>query len=254
MLDIEPGHGKVLWVPGRQACAHTNRGSGDQAIGLAESDSPPRMISAPTPRHLRLRASHRCEAHALQETQDDTLLVTEHPAHDLLDIDRTDPRWSSGVTQGSHSISGGTTAQHVDQHGRVEQQAQASADAAEVVVPLRPYPCSGIGVPLMLSLRKRPKARFDVVPATLIVECLANRRRDESAASPAPYATVELTHQIVIQRYVQTHGHSLAHSSTPVASNYGGVIDPYRAPRRAVSPGQDARQLVLAACLIMRSY
>lgn len=211
VLDVELGHGEVLWVPGREPCAYTNRGGGDQAVGLAEGDSPPRVVFAPAPRHLTLRTPHRCQAQALQEAQDDCLLVMEHPPHDLLDVDRTDPRGSRGVTQGSYSIGGGAAAQHVDQHGRVEQQTQASADAAEVVVPLRLYPGGWICVPLVLALRKRPEARFDVVPTALIVERLANRRRDERAASPAPDAAVELTHQIVVQRYVQTHGHSLAH-------------------------------------------
>jgi hypothetical protein len=213
VLNVELRHREVLWVPGREPYSHTNSGGGYQAIGLTEGYSPPRMVSAPTTRHLTLRTPHRCQTHALQEAQNDFLLVMEHPPHNLLDVDRTDPRGSRGVAQGSNSIGGGTAAQHIDQHRRVEQQTQASADAAEVVVPLGSHPGGWVGVPLVLALRKRSEARFDVVPAALIVERLANRRRDKRAASPAPDAAVELIHQIVSQRYVQTHGHSLAHRS-----------------------------------------
>lgn len=80
-------------------------------------------------------------------------------------------------------------------------------------MPLRSYPGGRIGVPLVLAPGERSEARFDVIPAALVVERPANRRRDECASSPAPNTTVELTHQIVVQRYVQTHGHSLAHGS-----------------------------------------
>lgn len=124
-LDIQLRHREMHRVPSREPCPHTNGRGRNQAVGLTESDSPPRMVSAPAPRQLTLRTPDRRQAQALQEAQDDCLLLTEHPPHDLLNVDRTDPRGSRGVTQGSHSISGGTAAQHVDQNGRVEQQTQA---------------------------------------------------------------------------------------------------------------------------------
>lgn len=64
----------------------------------------------------------------------------------------------------------------------------------------------------MLGVGERAYGVFDVLPATLVVERAPNRRGDESAALTPPHPTVESTHDLVVQAYVQTHGHTLAHA------------------------------------------
>jgi hypothetical protein len=77
---------------------------------------------------------------------------------------------------------------------------------------LRCDPAGGVRVPLVLRARECPETRFDVLPATLVLEGVTHRLGDERAASPRPHASVELLDELVFQTYVQTHGHSVAHS------------------------------------------
>jgi len=46
---------------------------------------------------------------------------------------------------------------------------------------------------------------FDLVPPALVIEAPADQLGDELAALPRPGPPVELSHQLVIQHYVQTH-------------------------------------------------
>jgi hypothetical protein len=48
---------------------------------------------------------------------------------------------------------------------------------------------------------------FDVAPAALVVERAAHGRGDEHTALTAPDARVEIADELVIEAYVQTHGH-----------------------------------------------
>jgi cytidylate kinase len=52
---------------------------------------------------------------------------------------------------------------------------------------------------------------FDVLPAPLILQSLADGLRDEGTSTPPPDTPVEPLHEIIVQSNVQTHGHNLAH-------------------------------------------
>jgi hypothetical protein len=67
----------------------------------------------------------------------------------------------------------------------------------------------------MLGPGQRADSAFDVFPTTLVIEGAPHRRLDERAALPLTDPTVERTHDVVVQAYVQTHGHTLAHSRVP---------------------------------------
>jgi len=64
----------------------------------------------------------------------------------------------------------------------------------------------------MLGVGERTNRSFDVRPATLIVERPLDRGRDEHAALAFTDPGVQSVHDLVVQAYVQTHGHMLAHT------------------------------------------
>jgi len=64
----------------------------------------------------------------------------------------------------------------------------------------------------MLGIGERACGSFDVLPTTLIVERASNRCRDERAPLTLTDPAVESTDNLVIQAYVHTHGHTLAHT------------------------------------------
>ncbi len=64
----------------------------------------------------------------------------------------------------------------------------------------------------MLGIGERAHCTFDVLPTTLIVERSSNRRSDERAPLTLTDPAVKSLDDLVIQAYVQTHGHTLAHS------------------------------------------
>ncbi len=51
---------------------------------------------------------------------------------------------------------------------------------------------------------------FDVLPATLIIERALDRCRDERGELTSTDPNVESTHDLIVQAYVQTHGHASA--------------------------------------------
>ncbi len=61
---------------------------------------------------------------------------------------------------------------------------------------------------------ERSEAGLDVFPAPLVVECAAQRFTDERAATSPADVSVELLDEVVIEAYVQSHGHKLAHNAT----------------------------------------
>jgi hypothetical protein len=73
------------------------------------------------------------------------------------------------------------------------------------------HPPSRVAVPVMLGVGERAYDVLDDLPATLVVKRALNRRGDERAALTPTHAAVESTHDLIVQTYVQTHGHTLAH-------------------------------------------
>lgn len=115
------------------------------------------------------------------------------------------------MTQRAQAISGRTAAERVDQDRRVEEELQRSADPAHVGQPLGSHPALEVRVPFVLALGERSEARLDVIPATLVFERPAHRLRDERAAATPADPAVKPRNQGIVERYVQTRGHKLAH-------------------------------------------
>jgi CMP/dCMP kinase len=218
VLDIELWHRKVLWVARSQSSADPDGRGGDQAVGLAEGGALARILSTPASRSFPLGEVQPCHAHPAQETPDDLLLGGSRSTQHLLDVDRADPRGLTRIPQRPHTLGGRATAQRVDQDSCVEQQSQTLADTARVGVSLCCHPAGGVRIPLVLVAREASETDFDVLPALLVLEGLADGFGDEHTATSSPNALVEPLNQVVVKGYVQTHGHNLAHSFLHVPS------------------------------------
>jgi len=100
-------------------------------------------------------------------------------------------------------------------------------------------PTGRIRVPLVLLIGEGAQPSLDVFAPLRIVECSAQRVCDERAASPSAHAAVELLHQLVIEAYVQTHGHKLAHSYRgPLQANHAAPA--ISCARASISPAPTA--------------
>jgi hypothetical protein len=147
-----------------------------------------------------------------QESQDGCLFFDFRASQHLVHVDGAYPGDLSGVQRLLCPLSGRALAQRVDQNSGVEQQQQSSADTARVAEALRPDPGGWICIPLVALIGDDPQPSFDVFPAPRIVECPAQGFGDECAATAPTDALVELLDDVVIETYVQTHGHRLTHS------------------------------------------
>lgn len=63
----------------------------------------------------------------------------------------------------------------------------------------------------MLRAPERAECGFDLIPPLLVLEGLPNRCCDEGASLPAANPCIESVDQLILQTYVHTHGHNLAH-------------------------------------------
>ena len=158
-------------------------------------------------------------------------------AQDLLDVDRADPGHVSIAAQAVQASGGWAAAQRIDQDGRVEQLRQLP-NTSWVAVALRRNPAGRVVVPGVLVVGERAEAGFDVLPATLVLECASHGLTDEHAPTAPADTPVELLDQIVIQAYVQSHGHKLAHSCCAPRGCYG--VAAISSARRSISPAPAA--------------
>jgi len=211
VLDSELGHGKVLGVAGCQAGVDAHGGRGYEAVALAKRYAPLCIVTAPTSRALTLPPPERSEMKPLEKADRRRLVACGRAAQDLLDIHSAYPWRLTFSVQVSHPLTGGPSSQYVDQNCRIEQQ-QALPDTRGIATALRRDPGSGIWIPLVLTVCERADTGFDVLPAPLVVERATEGLGDEGAATTPSDALIELRDEIVIQAYVQTHGHNLAHS------------------------------------------
>ncbi len=212
MLDIELGHGEVFGVAGGQAGVDAHDGRGYEAVALAERYAPPCIVTAPASSALTLPLSEWSEMKPLEKADRRRLVMCCRAAHNLLDIHSAYPWRLTFSVQVSHQLAGGPSSQYVDQNCRVEQQ-QALPDTRGIATALRRDPSSGIWIPLVLTVCKRADTGFDVLPAALIVERTTDGLADERAATASPNTLVELLDEVVIEPYVQSHGHRLAHKT-----------------------------------------
>ena len=79
-------------------------------------------------------------------------------------------------------------------------------------MPLRTDPLRRVVVPLVTVVGDLRERGLDVVPASLVLKASPHQLGDDGAAPTSAGAPIELTHQLVVQRYVQTHVLRLAHN------------------------------------------
>jgi hypothetical protein len=102
-------------------------------------------------------------------------------------------------------------AEKVDEDGGVEENRRHLPDAALVSTPLLANPAAGILVPLVAAVGNGAERRLEQFPATIVVQRLLDRTRDIRATATSADATVELADESILEGYVHTHGHTLAH-------------------------------------------
>ena len=178
------------------------------------------MIASPTAGSDAFGPTDRRDPQPVEETGCRNAFRVAQTTVNLLDIDRRRVWHVSVLTKRREPLdSSSAPAEHIDQDGGIEQDAhtlgpaeRALTDAPEVGSALFTHPPSRIAVPIMLGVGERAYGVFDVLPATLVVEGAPNRRSDERAALTPTHPAVESTHELVVQAYVQTHGHTLAHA------------------------------------------
>lgn len=202
MFDDDVGHREVVDVGRRQRGANTHRGGRDQAIGLVEGDALRREVAPPSPRPHALCRAERGDPQPTEQAANRSLFGRSHASPDLLDRDGADPRFGSDTPQSAQAIGGTTSAQGVDQDGRVEYQSGHSADATTVAAALAPDPRGRVRVPVVTGVGQLAEGRLDVVPPSLVVEAPTHQLCDEGAPATGADPSVELGDQAVLQRYV----------------------------------------------------
>jgi hypothetical protein len=97
-------------------------------------------------------------------------------------------------------------------------------------VTLLPNPRGRIVVPVMALVRQLTERRLNVVPAPLVVESTADQLGDKTASPPGSHSTIQLSHELIIECYVQTHVLKIAHTPPRRLVTISGIT---MAPLRA---------------------
>jgi predicted O-methyltransferase YrrM len=236
MLHMQSAHGEVLRVAGRQHRRRSLRRSGDQTVGLRESDTPGRVLPSPFTGTPPLRETQGKNEKTSHELGCGAVLGSPQSARDLLDVHRSGAWLVAPGTERQHPLSCRFPAEKVDEHGGVEEEEQGSTDAAPVAATLTPHPRGGIVVPLVSAGSDRPGGGHDHVPAPRLVEGCGNGPADVLAAVPRPGPLVDLLHERVIELHVQSHVLIMAHWAGERCRS--ATIDDVEVP--ATSPGADA--------------
>lgn len=201
MVESKLGHRKVLRVSRRETCADADRGCGDQAVGLAERHTAGCEVATPTSGELSLLPTERRDAEPGQQAVDGGLLGRSASAPELFRVHSADIGRRLYPSERAKTLGGSSSAQHVDEDGRVEKK-RHSADAALIGMPLTANPCRSIVVPAVALCCDRAKRRLDLVPPALVIERVTDRLGNEAAASPPADPSVELRHERLVEHNV----------------------------------------------------
>ena len=98
---------------------------------------------------------------------------------------------------------------------RRRRATESSANASGVAPTLRPHPSARVVVPLVLRAPERAERGFDVVPSLLVLEAAPDELGDEGASLTRAHPSIQRLDQFIVQRYVHTHGLTLAHRARP---------------------------------------
>lgn len=156
MLDRKLGHRKIARVSGRQAGADRDRSGGDQAIGLGKRAPAGGECAAPLTRAPALHLGQGNQSQAGEEPFRGVPFRRRESTHRLLDIDGTHVRTVAGAVEiGQPTARLRSTAEQIDDHGRVEQDRGHSTDPLGVRASLAADPPGRIGVPLVAAVLDR---------------------------------------------------------------------------------------------------
>src|SRR6266571_17310 len=213
VLDCDLLHWEVTRVAGGEEGSDAGGRRSHQAVGLRQRDPSPGEVPAPATGRLTLTAGQWCDPQPVHEPLRGALLPWPKAADHFLDIDGARVGTVARPSEGSQPFGRGAPPKRVDEHGGVEQdRAHRSPDAPGVAPSLPADPCGGIVVPLVPLVRHGSERRLDLVPPALVVQGPSNRFRDTGAPAPPAHPLVKLGDQCLVQAYVHTHGHNVAHT------------------------------------------
>jgi hypothetical protein len=202
MLHTNAKHREVRRIACSQSRADADSRRCDETISLMDSNAPTRMVATPRTGELTLSDVQRGESQAAKEAPGGDLLRRSDPTPNLLDRYCADPGFISTAPHLSEATLRGTAAQHVDQDRRVEQNAShVSRRVARRIVDFSP-----------IRLDRHPN-RFQFVPSTFVIECPADKGRQEGTALPLPKAGVQLADEFIGELYVHSHVPMIAHTN-----------------------------------------
>lgn len=121
-FDRHLRHGKVAGVPRDEPGTDSNRGSGDQTIGLAQRDASLSERASPAPGQFALLPPQGCDTSAVQQPAHRRLLAGTQSPHQLLHVHRTDEWNIARSSQHPDAIGGGASPEGIDENRRVEQK------------------------------------------------------------------------------------------------------------------------------------
>jgi hypothetical protein len=157
---------------------------GDEAVCLCERDAGSRVVPSPPAGELAVSAIDLDDLQTIEQLVSSRPFVRPKAAMDFLNVDCRRARHARLAPQRSQLLDRARSAtQYVDQDRRIQKDWQGSTDAAAVNRALAADPGARIGVPFVLDLSHATNGRFDVVPASLIVQRLAHRGGDERASA-----------------------------------------------------------------------
>jgi hypothetical protein len=178
-----------------------------------EGDTPFGVGASPPTSERALGSAEWCHAQTVEEPTCDGLLVAAETPPDLLDGDGAGPRLGPGASKARNPVSQRTSPQRVDEDRGVEQDSgHGSPGAARVASALGTNPAGNVVVPVVSGVLDLAERGLDVVPPTFVLEPAPDQLGDEGTALASPDALIELLHELVVERYVQTHVPRIAHN------------------------------------------
>src|ERR1700682_1298680 len=103
-------HGEVGGVARRQASINARGGGGDQAVGLVKGDPSSGELPAPLSSATSFGRAQRCTPQAAHQPLCDGFFAGKQSAPDLLDRDRTGPRFVTLAAQSAQAVARRTAA------------------------------------------------------------------------------------------------------------------------------------------------
>ena len=216
MFDGELAHGEISRIARRESPAQRERGGRYEAVRLGERPPTSGELTAPLSGLPAFGGTQGSGPKPGKDRASGGVLAGPESPNRLLHVDCTDVRCVFRIAERQQTPSRvSATAKEVDEHGRVEENRGQLPNAAVIGAPLVMNPALCVLVPLVTTVGDRADRGLDELPAVVVVKRTLDCARDVRAAAASPDTSVELTHEIIGERNVHTHGHTLTH--TPCA-------------------------------------